>query len=207
LGLLALYSGLAAGPMGLVAPIAAMEVVVPVVFGVFARGERPDPLQFLGVALAVAGILLVTRGHDGQEAPVTSRAILLGVLAALLLGTMVVFMDAGGRISAAWTVLFLRVGAMGVLVPAALIVRPSFRLESRDKSTLVAVGLLDNGSNLLFTLAAATGALLSLIGVLASLYPVTTVFLARLVLSERLTRIQITGVVAAFAGVALIAAG
>jgi drug/metabolite transporter (DMT)-like permease len=78
-------------------------------------------------------------------------------------------------------------------------------MDRGQLGTLVAVGVLDNGANLLFVLASQRG-LLSLIAVLASLYPVTTVLLARVSLHERLSRVQIVGVVAALAGVALIAA-
>jgi drug/metabolite transporter (DMT)-like permease len=48
---------------------------------------------------------------------------------------------------------------------------------------------------------------LSVVAVLASLYPVATVVLARAVLNERLGAIQAVGVAITLAGVALIASG
>jgi drug/metabolite transporter (DMT)-like permease len=48
---------------------------------------------------------------------------------------------------------------------------------------------------------------LSIVSVVGSLYPVMTLFLARMVLGERIRRLQQVGVVAALTGVAMIAAG
>ena len=88
----------------------------------------------------------------------------------------------------------VRVSALTLLAVAVLVRRPSFAMARIQLGTLVVVGLLDNGANLLFALASSTGQLLSVIAVLAALYPVTTVLLARGVLHERLARIQIVGV-------------
>ena len=71
---------------------------------------------------------------------------------------------------------------------------------------MAGVGLADNAANVLFAIASARG-LLSLVTVLGSLYPVSTVLLARTVLHERMARHQIFGVALAFTGVAAIAAG
>jgi drug/metabolite transporter (DMT)-like permease len=68
------------------------------------------------------------------------------------------------------------------------------------------VGLLDVGANGLYAWATTKG-LLSVVAVLGALYPVSTVLLARVVLEERVRRVQEVGIVAALAGVALIAAG
>jgi drug/metabolite transporter (DMT)-like permease len=70
---------------------------------------------------------------------------------------------------------------------------------------LVAIGLGDTGANVLLTLASGTGEN-ALVAVLTSLYPVVTVVLARLVLAERLSAVQVAGVASALAGVALVSA-
>lgn len=204
-GLAALYSGLAIGPMGVVAPIAAMSGVVPVAVGLL-RGERPAPIQLVGIVLATVGVVLAARHRDEAGARVHPRAVLLAVVAALTLGTLVVLLDEAGTHSPAWAVLVVRAGALALLTVPVLVRRPSFAMDREQVATLVGVGVLDNGANLLFVLAAQRG-LLSLIAVLASLYPVTTVLLARGVLQERLGSLQVLGVALALGGVALIAAG
>jgi drug/metabolite transporter (DMT)-like permease len=202
-GLAALYSALAIGPMGVVAPLAAMSGIVPVAAGLL-QGERPEAIQLIGVALALAGVVLASRHRDEAGARVHPRAVVFAAVAAVCLGLLIVLLDEAGRASPAWAVLMVRVSALALLSVALIVRRPSFTMDREQLATLAGVGVLDNGANLLFVLAAQRG-LLSLIAVLASLYPVTTVLLARVALHERLSRIQIVGVAAALAGVALIA--
>ena len=72
---------------------------------------------------------------------------------------------------------------------------------------LAAIGVFDSGGNVLFAAASQEHGLLSVVSVLASLYPIVTVVLARAVLRERVDRAQEAGIVATLAGVALISAG
>ena len=205
IGLAALYSGLAIGPMGVVAPIAALSALVPLAAGL-ARGERPALVQLVGVGLAITGVILAARHRDEAGGRVHPRAVFLGIVAAASIGVLILLLRDAGVQSPAWGVLMVRVGALVMLFVPLVVVRPSFALDRRALGTLVAVGLLDNGANMLFVLGSQRG-LLSLIAVLASLYPVATVLLARGVLHERLGRTQVVGVATALAGVALIAAG
>lgn len=205
-GLASLYSTLALGPMGVVAPIAALSGVVPVVWG-FLRGDRPEPWQLAGIVLAVVGVVLAARQPDRHGHRATSRAIGYAVIAAVTLGVLVILLDEGARRDVGWVVVSIRVGALALLAVAIAARRPSFSMERRELGALVIVGVLDNGANLLFALASATGQLLAVLAVVASLYPVTTILLARAVLHERLARIQVVGVALAFTGVAMIAAG
>ncbi len=204
-GLAALYRALAIGRMSLVAPTAALSGTVPVAWGLL-HGDRPEPIQLLGVALAIGGIVLAARtpDHSGTR---DTRGIGLALLAALALGAFVVLLDEGARADPLWTALMVRVSAISALGLAALFVRPSFRVTGPETGRLGAIGLLDTGGNLAFAFAADTGGMLALTSVLGSLYPVATVLLARWVLRERLSRGQVTGVAAALTGVALIAAG
>jgi drug/metabolite transporter (DMT)-like permease len=171
------------------------------------RGDRPSGLQLAGIVVAIVGVVLASRTPKGHGERVTTRAIALAVIAAISLGVLVVLLDEGGRIDAAWTTAMIRVSALSLLALAVLVRRPSFSMRRVELGTLVVVGLLDTGANLVFALASSTGQLLSVVAVLAALYPVTTVLLARGVLHERLARLQVAGVVAAFVGVAFLALG
>jgi len=205
-GLSALYRALAIGRMGVVAPTAALSGAVPVAWGLL-RGDRPEPVQMVGVLLAVSGVLLASRMPDEGGERRRAKGVGLALLAALTLGALVVLLDAAGRHDPVWGTLMVRVGALSLLLVALAVRRPSLRTSRRDLGRLCAVGVLDNGANLTFALAADAGGLLTLTSVLGSLYPVATVLLARFVLHERLLRHQLVGVVAALAGVVLIAAG
>jgi drug/metabolite transporter (DMT)-like permease len=205
-GLAALYRGLAIGRMSIVAPTAALSGVVPVAWGLL-RGDRPSALQFVGVAIAIAGVVLASRTPDEEGGTERAAGIGLALIAAATLGVLVVLLDEAGRSDPLWGALMIRVSAIAVLLVAVAIRRPSLRMTRRDAGRLGAVGLLDNGANLSFAIAAETGGLLTLTSVLGSLYPVATVLLARFVLHERLARHQTLGVIAALTGVVLIAAG
>jgi len=202
IGLVALYAGLAIGPMGVVAPIVATSAAVPVLAGLL-QGERPAAVQLVGVVVTLAGVALAARHRDEAGERVHPRAVVLAVVAAVGLGLMFVLLHEAAADGPAWSVLMVRVGAVSLLAIALVIRRPSFSMDGDQAATLAGIGVLDNGANMLFVLAAQRG-LLSLIAVLASLYPVTTVLLARIALHERLSRIQIVGVATALVGVVLI---
>jgi drug/metabolite transporter (DMT)-like permease len=206
IGLSALYRALAIGRMSVVAPTAALSGTIPVAWGL-TRGDRPEPIQLAGVAIAIAGVILAARMPEERGSRRRATGIGLALLAALTLGALVVFLDEVGRSDPLWGTLMVRVGALTLLLMAAAIRRPSIRAGGPAALRLAAVGILDNGANLAFALAAHAGGLLTLTSVLGSLYPVTTVLLARLVLHERLAPHQTIGVIAALAGVALIATG
>jgi drug/metabolite transporter (DMT)-like permease len=122
------------------------------------------------------------------------------------LGLLAVFLGRAGESDTIWAVFMVRIGSLTLLGTAAVLRRPSFVTTARQRVTLACVGLLDSGTNQLFVLASQRG-LLTLVAVVASLYPVATVLLARGVLGERLSRVQAAGVLLALIGIALIAAG
>ncbi len=207
-GLGSLYQGLAVGRMGIVAPIAALSVLVGVVVG-FLQGERPSDVQLVGMVAAVVGAVLAATAPDpaGPRSGAVAGGVGYAVLAAVFLGGTLVCLDAAGEASAAWSALLIRLSSVPLVALAALVTRPSFAaVRRRDLGVLSAVGAADNGANVLFALATARG-LLTLVAVIASLVPVVTVLLARFVLHEHLTRHQLVGVALALAGVAAIAAG
>jgi drug/metabolite transporter (DMT)-like permease len=206
IGLAALYRGLAVGQMSIVAPISATAAVVPVVTDL-AAGDRPSPAQAAGIGLAVAGVVLVSRSRSGRDGNRhAGEGVALALVAALAFGLLLVALGEASAGDPYWGTLAMRGTSFSLLVLAALLLRPRFALGRRDLAVLLLIGVLDMTGNVLFAVAT-TESLLSVAAVLGQLYPVVTVLLARLILGERISRVQGVGVVSAFAGVALITAG
>lgn len=205
-GLAALYRGLAVGPMSVVAPISATAAVIPVLAGVL-TGERPSAAQAAGIGLAVAGVVLASRARSvGGAHRTVAEGIGLALVAAVAFGLLLVALGEASDGDPYWGTLAMRGTSFSLLVLTALVVRPSFALNEGDLPVLLLIGVLDTVGNALFAVAT-TKSLLSVAAVLGQLYPVVTVLLARVVLGERMSRGQLLGVVAVFAGVALITAG
>ncbi len=206
-GLGALYQGLAVGPMSIVAPITALEVLVPLGVGI-ARGERPGPLQVAGIVFAVLGVVLAARETAADEPGARiGRGVIYAIVAAVALGLLVTLLREAGQESASWAALTVRSVSMPLFLIAMLVTRGWHRRPTRSETgAMVATGAFDSAANVTFAVAGQTG-LLSIVSVLGALYPVATVLLARSFLHERLTRSQWAGVTLAFVGVALIALG
>ncbi len=205
----AFYAGLAIGTMSIVAPISATGAALPVIAGI-ATGDRPGALALAGIAAAIAGVVLASReAHDDERrAADARRGVLLALVAAAGFGAALVAFDAAAEHGVAWTLLASRCTSVPLIALAIVLARPgtSRKPGPADLPTLALVGVLDVGANGLYALAATQG-LLSVVGVLGSLYPVATVVLARAVLGERVRRTQEAGIVLALGGVGLIAAG
>ena len=200
------YAAMARGPISIVAPIASMGAVVPIAVGL-ARGEQPSALQVAGLVVALAGIAMAVREVEHPHAiEVPARSVVLAALAGLGFGTFFVGLDAAASDDALWAAVGGRIGGSAAVVLAALALQPSLELRRAALPVLVSIAFLDTMANVLFAVASREG-LLSLVSVAASLYPVTTVLLARFVLGEKLVRVQRLGVVLALCGVAMIAGG
>jgi uncharacterized membrane protein len=206
-GIAALYRALAIGTMSVISPISASgAAVLPVVVGV-AAGERPGALQVAGMAAAFAGVALATRTEGAAGGGSPSQALALSAVAALGFGGFYVGMDAAAdSADPLGALLIARAAAAAALLAVLVAARPRLGGSAPDLPALALIGLLDVGANACFALGTETG-LLSVVAVLASLYPVGTVVLARALLGERLAAVQAAGVAVALTGVALIAAG
>jgi drug/metabolite transporter (DMT)-like permease len=203
LGLYAYYRGMAVGAMSIVAPIAGISAAVPVIFGI-ATGDRPSLWQWLGIAAALGGVFLASR-EPGPGSRVAA-GVGLALLAAIGFGGYFPPMHEAGNADFWWASLFFRMTSSSVILAAVAIRRPSLAVEPIQVPVLALIGIGDMLGNLLFA-AASTSGLVSITSVLASLYPIITVLLARIVLRERVARSQEMGIALTLAGVALISAG
>ena len=204
-GLAALYRGLSVGAMGVVAPISAASPIVPLAVDA-ARGITPSALQWLGVALVLAGIAALSWEPASVDGRRLAAGAGLAVVAALGFGLFVVGIDAGSDESAPWAVVAARSASVAIAVAAALLSSTSLRAPRRLLLLLVGVGVFDTGANVCVAFATTYGSA-GVVAVLSALYPVVTVVLARLVLAERLTLGRRVGGGVAIAGAAFVAAG
>jgi len=200
-GMLAFYRALSIGPMGIVSPMVALSVMVPVAFALIMRDEVPASIQVLGMIIAIGGILLAS-GPELVSAQ-SARPILLGGLSAVTFGLFYIVVAEGSRTSPIMTMVGMRFTTLVLLAPVLLILRNSGGATWADAPKLVLLGVLDAVANVMFGYASTQG-LLSTTSVLGSLYPVVTAVLAAVVLRERLRAVQYVGVASAIVGIVLI---
>jgi len=211
-GVALLYRALAIGRMAVVAPTTAVCAVVVPVLASFAMGERIGALPALGIALGIGAIVLVSQ----QSAPpvetranVTARRLPPGVGIALISGIAIGFFFlslARTRPEAGmWPIVASRTVSVLLFSLGALAGRHSIRMPGTLALTILC-GIVDMSANALYLLAVQAGPL-SVMVTLSSLYPASTVLLARVVLGEQLNTRQVTGVVCALAAIVLIVSG
>jgi len=207
-GLAAFYSAMAMGTVSVVAPIAALGVVVPVVFGL-AEGESPDALQLAGLVPAIAGVVVLSyeeRPEEAERARTARLSIALAIVAGLGFGIFFTGLDAAAADRPGWAILAVKVGGVATVLVALLATRPQLHGVRAAWPVLIVIGVFDVLANALFAIASTKG-VLPVVAVISSMYPAFTVALAHAVLGERLAALQWTGVVLALGGVAMIAAG
>ncbi len=211
LGIGCLYHSLGRGPMAIVAPTTAISnAVLPVLWGV-AHGERLSAVNTAGVLLGLAAIGVVSGGAGIRRLVDAARVPPTLVLEALVAGVgfagFYIFMDATTEASTPWPLVSARVVSAGLALLLLLrIGRSPIPKRAEGGAAIVFAGLLDMAANLAILMAIHRG-LLSLTVALSSLYPATTVILARTVLNERMSRGQVAGVVGALVAVACIVGG
>jgi len=226
-GFITFYAALAIGPMSLLAPaIALVYAVVPVVAAVL-LGEALRPLGWFAVALAIVATLLISVQPAGSPVRVTPAGIVLGLISGVFLGASIVALDAApadSGLSPAFIemaggvlVLLLVTGLLRVLRlrpvwlaaapadPAASADGRALRNRVRRRAWLAAIsaGVLLGTANALLMTALHLGNLAA-VSVLSSLYPLTTVLLAAIVLRERVSRLQVGGIALAIVAAVLL---
>jgi drug/metabolite transporter (DMT)-like permease len=204
LGLWAFYRGMSAGAISIVAPVVGAGAIVPVIVGL-ATGDRPSPLRAAGFATAIGGVVLASweRRREGARWAAGAR---YGVVGMLAFGCYFVFLHLASREDFLWAAFLFRVVSTSLVWGSILVARPAVRPSRGAWLALAAIGCLDTGGNTLFAAASSHGSV-SVTSVLASLYPVVTVLLARQQLGERVDRLQELGVAATIAGIVLVSAG
>lgn len=216
-GTLALFRGLGRGRMGVVAPVSGVTAAaIPVMIGVL-LGDRPSLIAWLGVALAVPAIWLVSSGEHGGDgsarsaagAPRLATSVSDGMLAGIGFAGLFIGLNFAGDDSGLWPVLANELAGLVVFAVALVVTMP--RIERRRPAAGALgfgalIGVIGAGSSAAYFLATTAG-LLSTVTVLASLYPAVTVILAILVAHEAVVRRQALGLGLVFFAIALIVLG
>jgi drug/metabolite transporter (DMT)-like permease len=208
IGVIALYHGLANGAMTVVAPITAVVAAgIPVTVGL-ALGERPGPVALVGIGVALAAVALIS-GAVGVPHVRTPPALLgVSLLAGTGFGLLFVFYDRISTESGLWPLLAARVVATPLLILAFLTVRRrgAGAVTAIAIRLAVVVGVLATSANIAY-LAATRRGLLSIVAVVVSMYPASTVLLATVIDGERLRRPQVVGLACAATALVLVAVG
>jgi drug/metabolite transporter (DMT)-like permease len=199
-GIAALYKALAIGRMGVVAPVAAVVTgILPVLFGIRTEGI-PDRMQMLGFALALVSIWLVARPSEYVD---SHRGLGLAVLAGVMFGLFLVAGKQAGHHGVFWPLVAARLVSTTLMLVLVAISPRDLQPLRTVIWPMVLSGLLDSAGNALFIAATRHGRL-DVAAVLSSLYPASTVILARVLLKERISKSQGAGIIGALASVALI---
>jgi drug/metabolite transporter (DMT)-like permease len=190
LGLAGLYQALSLGQAANVAPTAAVvSVTLPVLYGAVTEGW-PGAVRVVGFALAVAGIWLVSK-TSGESDHVARRAFGLALLAGVGFGGFFILIALVEPGLVFTPLIVARSATLGLAV--VLLVLRRVPLPSLGTSpTALAAGVLDAGGNILYLLAKQFTRL-DVAVVLASLYPVSTVLLAWLLLKQKVAGWQWLG--------------
>jgi drug/metabolite transporter (DMT)-like permease len=204
-GLGAFYAAMAMGTVSVVAPIASLGVIVPVIVGLVG-GQSPAAIQLVGLIPAMAGVVILSYEEAPEHGDVARRSIVLAILAGLGFGLFFTGIDAASPDRPGWAVLAVRLGGVTTVALALLISRPRLAGVSGNWAVLITIGIFDVLANAFFAVASTKG-VLPVVAVGGSMYPAFTIALAHGVLGERLARIQWAGVALALLGVAMIAAG
>lgn len=208
-GVVLLYRGLARGPMAVVAPLTAItSAATPAAWGVL-DGETLSRWSWLGVICALIAIALTSlpSNMSADLANVEPRVVLESLLAGACFGAMFIVYDTTTDASAPWPVVGARLVTTGVLLTVIFSARRSeLDMVPANLWPLVLTGVFDAASNAIFLWATSLGDFI-IVAVLSSLYPISTVLLARIVLDERISRLQLAGLCSALLGTALIAIG
>jgi drug/metabolite transporter (DMT)-like permease len=205
-GVALLYRALAIGVMAVVAPTTAVcAVVIPVLVAV-GMGERPGAMTIAGIVLAIVAIALVSQSshqepaQEGSASRSRKTAFWLAMVSGVVIGLFFVALARTGEGAGLWPLVAARIVSVSLFAVMTLLASQSLRLPSAIVGTVIAGGALDMLANLLYLLASRSGPL-SVVVTLASLYPASTVLLARIVLRERLSVTQWIGVACALIAV------
>ena len=186
----------------MVAPLTAViAAVIPVLYSLIRAGAPSNP-ELLGILIAFFAVWLISSGD--QIGKLNLKDLGLPLLAGLGFGIFFIVIADATEGATLWPLVFARISSVVFILLVGMLVG-KITLPDRQQILLIVIaGIFDTGGNLFYIFATRFGRL-DIAAVLSSFYPAATVFLARLLLKEQLTRHQWVGVVLAILAVVLIA--
>ncbi len=201
IGLACFYKSLAVGTMGINAPLSAViTAIVPVVFSFVTEGF-PSEVRIAGLVLAMISIWVIASPPGGVAHE--QHGVGLAVIAGIGFGGFLLLMKMAGPSGVFWPLASARAASFLLMLTIVLVSGIKGETSGSTLRYMLVAGVLDSAANALFVAASQRGRL-DVAAVLSSLYPASTVILARVVLKERLSRVQATGMMAALVAVVLI---
>jgi drug/metabolite transporter (DMT)-like permease len=196
--------------MSIVAPLTAVFAAALPVFAGLALGERLSVITTTGIALAAVAIVLIGQEQGSKPRSLaqqaSARGITLSIVAGLLVGVFFVSLERTSAASGLWPLVPARLVAIGLFTASALAGGRPVLIPRAVASVAIGAGVLDMLANALYLIAVQQGPL-SVVATLASLYPASTIILARVVLGERWSRLQAAGIATAVAATTMIVGG
>ena len=214
IGISALYASLAIGPIAIVSPMGAvLGALVPMTFGFFI-GDRFGAIGWLALALILLAVVLVGFVPGADVRLPSARGLLFATIAGAGIGTILIVLKYSPDDSGLASILVMRL-VSAIFLNLVLVIN-WLRLRGKRQPqeldgvpgkfwwAVIAAGIFDSSANIFFTLALRSGSL-SVVSVLTALYPLGTIILARIVLKERIAKVQMFGVLLALSGSAILA--
>ncbi len=230
LAILFLYASLAIGPMSILSPLGALvSAVIPVLWAILVSHERLAWFGYLALVIGGIAIVLVAFTPEKDAVKPRLRGIIFAVIAGALIGFFLIILDYAPNDSGLYplvfnrtmsvTIMFSAIGLMALLrwahrrgflgrdgrARADLVVGDDgARAYKTGMLLAIGCGILDGTGNALLLLGIQTGNL-SVMSVLTAMYPAGTIILAAVILREKITNLQLLGMVLALAAAGLLA--
>lgn len=201
-----LYRTLAIGPMSVLSPVTALvSAALPVIVGIVG-GETLSGLAVGGIVLALMAVVMVSGGTDVHGLRPGRTALLLAFGAGAAIALQLVCLDQAPDDSGVAPLIVGRTVSSAITLAAVFALRRRLGTNRPGLLASAAAGALDSLANFAFLMAVRDGDL-AVVAVITALYPAGTVLLARVLLAERIGRVQLAGLGLAAVAVSLLALG
>ncbi|MCF8070442.1 MAG: DMT family transporter [Desulfobacterales bacterium] len=200
------FRAMSVGSIGVISLICSTSALVPIIFDIMA-GHRLSVLQYAGMMLAFAGVIFLSvENLSSDKKKRLTAGAWFAFLGTFLIGLYYIFIDLAGNQDPYWGIFIAKCVSTIMVLSCFIYRRAKYKFNFSDFSVLFLVGAMDGTGCIAFGVAT-TMALVSVVTVVSSLYPIVVMMLAWIFLRERMGTFQKVGAVIAVGGVILISGG